>query len=72
MKTAKELRMLRRVHGYFSAESIAQEMTKRGVKASKNSYLAKENGKARFSIDDIKVLAEILDLSIEEAVDSFS
>lgn len=79
MKTREEIKALRSGKRYFSAEKIAEEMTRRGKEKSgnsdyhisKQSYLSREVGKIPFSKFEIELLSEILDLGEKKAMEYF-
>ena len=61
----KELKILRIKHD-VTQEAVAEKL---GVK--KHTYCRKENGEIAFSIQDVKVLKELYNLTPEEVVQIF-
>lgn len=79
MKTRDEIRALRSGLGYFTAEKMADAMTKKGIELSGNdgyhisrqSYWSREVGKIPFSKFEIEVLSAVLGISYKKALEYF-
>lgn len=72
MKSARELRMLRRGKGYDSQRSMSEVLAEHGIKMTPQAYCMKENGKSKFKPKEIKALSEIFEMTLEDAFDAFS
>lgn len=71
MKSALEIRKFRSSKGFFSQVQMAKALTDAGCKMTRQGYTYRESGQTKFSAKEIKTLAKILNVSLEEAYDYF-
>ena len=71
LKTASEIRKIRRGKGFFRQEDMVQEFASRGHEITRSAYSMKETGKSSFSALELKLLSDILGLSLDETYDIF-
>ena len=76
----REIKVMRCSKGFLTMAEMAEAISKRGVEMgvfpegfqmSKQSYTSRETGKVPCSTADIKVIADLLGISVEEAIDLF-
>lgn len=72
MWTPREIRKLRSGKGYFTYQDMVDELAKYGIKMVHQTYGNKETGKTPFKMNEIKAIAVIWGLPIEDAVEILS
>lgn len=72
MKSAREIKMLRCGKGFFTAQDVVDALSKEGIELKNQQYLSKENGRTKFSAKEIRAMAKLLGLDLDEAIDIFS
>lgn len=72
MKSEKEIRMLRSGRGYFTKQSIVDALKAEGIEMTKATYTEREKGRVAWKTNEIKALAKIFEMSMDEAVSFFA
>ena len=72
MRTSREIRMLRCSRGYFTYQDMVDGLAKYGIKMVHQTYGNKETGKTPFKTNEIKAIADMWGLPIEEAFEILS
>ena len=71
MKSALEIRKFRCGKGFMSQRELAQAVTDAGCKMTRQGLAYRESGQIRFSAKEIRTLAKVLCISLEEAYEYF-
>lgn len=72
MRSEDEIKMLRSGHGYFTKQSMVDALEAEGITMSKATYTEREKGRVAFKASEIKALAKIFNMSMDEAVSFFA
>ena len=71
MKSEFEIKCLRCGKGFFKVKDMVDAMKERGHEITQQAYKNKEKGVSAFSALEIKLMSEILNISLEEAYEYF-
>ena len=58
--------------GFDSADEFAKALKERGLDQNGYAYLCRERGEKEASVDEVQVYADVLGISVLEAIELFS
>ena len=58
--------------GFFPLQDMAECMSSRGAKITRQTYRNKEVGATKFNTDEIEVLADVFGMSLRDAIHFFN
>ena len=67
-----EIKKHRSSFGYFSAIDMVKMFDEHGITMSRQTYSNKETGRSKFNVGEIQVLAEVFNMSLDEAIRFFN
>lgn len=67
-----EIKKKRSQFGYFTHYDMADMFEKHGIYMSRPTYSNKESGKSNFTVEEIKILSEVMQMDLADTIHLFN
>lgn len=67
-----EIKKKRCSYGYFTGNDMAKMFSDHGIKMTRQTYMNKETGYTKFSIEEIQILSAVFEMDLQSVIHLFN
>ena len=67
-----EIKKKRCSYGYFTGNEMAKMFCDHGIKMTRQTYMNKETGYTKFTIDEVQILSSVFEMDLQSVIHLFN